>query len=120
MLKPIYVRHVLEGLAMEANNRPKFEWAGVLILITAAVARHDEPIDPATLFDGDDRDWRWAGVKAAELLAAGLRHGAEGIGFEHAAEVRSIVGTIPIFNYSTHSFLASHLDGIVSIWDTQQ
>jgi hypothetical protein len=55
---------------------------------------HDEPIDPATLFDGDDRDWRWAGVKAAELLAAGLRHGAEGIGFEHAAEVRSIVGTL--------------------------
>lgn len=94
VLKPIYVRQELEGLAMAANNRPKFEWAGVLTLITSAVARHDEPIDPATLFDGDDRDWSWAGVKAAELLAAGLRQGAEGIAFEHAVQVRSIVGTL--------------------------
>jgi len=94
VLKPIYLRQVLESLAMAANNRRKFEWAGVLTLITAAVARHDEPIDPATLFDGDDRDWSWARVKAAELLAAGLRQGAEGIAFEHAAQVRSIVGTL--------------------------
>jgi hypothetical protein len=93
VLKPIHVRQVLEGLAMAANNRPKFEWVGVRTLITSAVARHDEPIDPATLFDGDDRDWSWAGVKAAELLAAGLRQGAEGIAFEHAVQVRSIVGT---------------------------
>ena len=77
----------------ECAARPKFEWAGVLTLITSAVARHGEPIDPATLFDGDDRDWSWAGVKAAELLAAGLRQGAEGIAFEHAVQVRSIVGT---------------------------
>jgi hypothetical protein len=30
-----------------------------LELITEALARHGEPIDPATLFDGDDRDWSW-------------------------------------------------------------
>ena len=93
-LKPIYVRQVLEGLAMAANNRRKFKWGGVLELITAALARHDEPIDPATLFDGDDRDWSWASVKAAELLAAGLKQGAEGIAFEHADRVRSIVETL--------------------------
>ena len=29
-LKPIYVRQVLEGLTMAANNRRKFEWGGVL------------------------------------------------------------------------------------------
>jgi hypothetical protein len=93
-LKPVYVRQVLEGLAMAANNRRKFDWGGVLKLITAAVARHHEPIDPATLFDGDDRDWSWASAKAAELLAAGLRQGAEGIAFEHADQVRSIVETL--------------------------
>jgi len=91
VLKPVYVRQVLEGLAMAANNRRKFEWGGVLKLIVAAVARHDETIDPATLFGGDDRDWSWAGVKAAELLAAGLRQGAEGTAFKHADQVRSIV-----------------------------
>lgn len=90
-LKPVYVRHVLEGLAMAANNRRRFGWGGVLRLIAAAIERHDEPIDPTTLFDGDDRDWGWASVKTAELLAAGLRQGAEGIAFEHATQVRSIV-----------------------------
>ena len=94
VLKPIYVRQVLDGLVMAANNRRKLEWAGVLGLIAAAIARHDEPIDPATLFDGDDRDWSWTSVKAAELLAAGLRQGAEGISFQHADEVRSIAGTL--------------------------
>ena len=93
-LKPIYVRQVLEGLAMAANNRRKFEWTSVLELITAALARHNEPIDPTTLFDGDDRDWSWASVKAAELLAGGLKQGAEGIAFEHADCVRSIVETL--------------------------
>jgi hypothetical protein len=94
VLKPVYVRQVLEGLAMAANNRRKFEWTGVLELITAALARHDEPIDPTTLFDGDDRDWSWAGVKAAELLAAGLKQGAEGIALEHADRGCSIVATL--------------------------
>ena len=93
-LKPIYVRQVLEGLAMAVNNRRKFKWGGVLELIAAALARHDEPIDPTTLFDGDDRDWSWACVKAAELLAGGLKQGAEGITFEHADSVRSIVETL--------------------------
>jgi hypothetical protein len=92
-LKPVYIRQVLEALEMAANNRRRFEWRGVLDLIAAAVARHNEPIDAATLFDGDDGDWRWTTVKAAELLAAGLRQGAEGIAFEHAAQVRSIVET---------------------------
>ena len=79
---------------MAANNRRQFEWSGVLELITAALARHDEPIDPTTVFDGDDRDWKWATVKAAELLAGGLKQGAEGIAFEHADRVRSIVETL--------------------------
>ncbi len=94
VLRPIYIRQVLEGLAMAASNRWKFEWAGVLKLITAAVMRHDEPIDFAMLFDGDDRDWSWTNVKAAELLAAGLRQGSEGIAFGHGAQVRSIVETL--------------------------
>jgi hypothetical protein len=93
-LKPIYVRQILEGLAMAANNRRTFEWGGVLELITAALARHDEPIDRTTLFDGDDRDWSWACVKTAELLTAGLRQGAQGIAFGLADQVRSIVETL--------------------------
>jgi hypothetical protein len=93
-LKPVYVRQMLEGLAMGASNRREFEWGGVLELITAALARRDEPIDPATLFDGDDRNWSWASAKATELVAAGLKQGAEGIPFEHADRVRFIVETL--------------------------
>jgi hypothetical protein len=93
-LKPVYVRQVLEGVTMAVNNRRKVEWGGLLELIAAAVARRDESIEPATLFDGDDHDWSWASVKAGELLAAGLRQGDDGIAFSHAGQVRSIVETV--------------------------
>jgi hypothetical protein len=90
-LKPIYVRQILEGLAMPAINRRNFAWGDVLRLIAHTLGQFGQPIDPATMFDGDDRSWTWACMKAAELLAAGLRQGAGGIDFEHAALVRSII-----------------------------
>jgi len=90
-LKSIYVRQVLEGLAIPANNRANFQWGSVLKLIESTLAQFGQRIDPSTISDGDDRNWTWACVKAGELLAAGLRHGADGIAFEHADQVRTII-----------------------------
>jgi hypothetical protein len=90
-LTPVYVRHVLEGLEVVANNRANFSWGNVLKLIESAFARFHDSIDPSTVFDGDDRSWTWACIKAAELLAAGLRRGAEGIGFEHTNQVHMAI-----------------------------
>jgi hypothetical protein len=90
-LRPIYVRRILEGLQNAASNRRDFELGNVLKLVESAYDRYDQVIDPATLSEGDDKNWRWTCMTASELLAAGLRRGAEGIGFEHAACVRSLV-----------------------------
>jgi hypothetical protein len=90
-LKPIYVRRILEGLQNAASNQRDFEWGNVLKLVEFTYDQYDRVIDPATLSEGDDKNWGWACMTASEFLAAGLRRGAEGIGFEHAALVHSLV-----------------------------
>ena len=92
--KPVYVRQVLSSLEGAANNRREFGWSRVLKLIEVALEHYNDKIDPTALFEGDDPDWKWSGAKAAELLAAGLRLGADGIPFEHADQVRSIIDRI--------------------------
>jgi hypothetical protein len=92
-LRPIYIRRVLEGLQSAANNERDFDWGKVLKLIEFAYSQHSQVIDPATLAQGDDKDWTWTRHTAGELLAAGLRRGASGIGFEHTALVRALVRT---------------------------
>jgi hypothetical protein len=92
-LKPIYIRRVLEGLQNAASNQRDFQWAKVLKLIEFAYSQYSQGVDPGTLTEGDDKSWRWTCMTASELLAAGLRRGVEGIGFEHAALVRTLVFT---------------------------
>jgi hypothetical protein len=92
-LKPIYVRRVLEGLQNAASNQRDFQWGNVLKLIEFAYAQYGREIDPGTVVEGDDKNWRWACMTASELLAAGLRRGAGSIGFEHSALVRTLVFT---------------------------
>lgn len=92
-LKPIYIRRLLEGLQSAANNERVFDWGKVLKLIEFAYNQYSQVINPATLTEGDDKDWTWACHTAGELLAAGLRRGASGIGFEHTALVRALVRT---------------------------
>jgi hypothetical protein len=90
-LKPIYVRRVLEGLKTAASNRRDLEWGNVLELIEFTYSQFNNPINPATLSEGDDQNWTWACMTASELLAAGLGRGKDGIAFEYAAPVRSLV-----------------------------
>jgi hypothetical protein len=93
-LRPIYVRRLMEGLENAANNRHAFPWDAVLRLIERTLARAATPIDPASMLEGDDADWSWTQLAAADLLAEGLRQGASGIAFEHAARVQSLVLTM--------------------------
>ena len=92
-LRPIYVRRVLEGLQSVANNERDFDWGKVLKLIEFTYSQLGQVIDLATLAEGDDKDWIWACHAAGELLVAGLRRGAKGIGFEHTAHVWTLVRT---------------------------
>ena len=91
VVKPIYIRRILEGLQDPASNQRGFDWRNVLKLVEFTYAQYNRVINPATLSEGDDPDWAWVCMTASELLAAGLRHGADGIGFDHAPFVRSLV-----------------------------
>jgi hypothetical protein len=93
-LKPIYIRRVMEGLQKVASHERKFAWGNVLKLIEFTFAQFSESVDASSIAEGDDPDWRWACMTGSELLAAGLRRGAGGIEFEHAALVRSLVLTL--------------------------
>jgi hypothetical protein len=98
-VKPIYIRRVLEGLQNATNNAKGFDWDKVLRLIEHVVGQLHQTIDPATVAEGDDKDWIWACKAASETLAAGLRRGAAGIAFTHTAAVQrlaiSIIKTVP-------------------------
>jgi hypothetical protein len=78
-LRPIYIRRVLEGLQSVANNERDFDWGKVLKLIEFAYSQHSEVIDPATLAEGDDKDWTWAchtavcGGSGLETIVRGAR-----------------------------------------------
>lgn len=88
-LSPIYVRHVLEGLSNTSKNKNDLDWNGTLALIEA-VARPAVQPSPSGI-EGDDPDWSWTRTTATELLASGLRQGADGIPFAHAGFVQRLI-----------------------------
>jgi hypothetical protein len=89
--KPLYIRRTLEGLQNATSNGQRFEWTNVLKLIEHVFGQLHQTIDPAAVAEGDDKDWIWACQTASETLSSGLGRGAGGIGFEHAAAIRSLV-----------------------------
>jgi hypothetical protein len=88
-LPPIYVRRILEGLSNALNNKNDLDWSGALALIEA-VARPTAQRPPSGI-EGDDPDWSWSRKAAIELLASGLRRGADGIPFAYAGLVQELI-----------------------------
>jgi hypothetical protein len=93
-LRPIYVRRLLEGFDAKARNNGKFAWGPVLKLLESVAARLRQPNNTFLAVEGDDKDWRWACSASASLLKSGLRHGKDGIPYEHSPEVLSIILTL--------------------------
>ena len=87
-LPAIYVRNVLQGLENAAINKNDLDWTNALGLIAAAVRPASRP--PSGI-EGDDPDWSWSRKAAAELLAAGLRQGENGIPFTQAEFVQELI-----------------------------
>jgi hypothetical protein len=88
-LPATYVRNVLQGLTNAAINKNKLNWDGALALIRP-ILEHRFGSTTSGL-EGDDPDWSWSRKAAAELLAHGLREGAEAIAFAHAATVEALI-----------------------------
>jgi hypothetical protein len=89
-VRPVYIRHLFNGLKGAAANGQIFEWANALKLVKFTYSQFGQSIDPTAATEGDDHDLSWACAAASELLLAGLRRGEGGIGFEHAAQLRSL------------------------------
>lgn len=93
-LPAIDVHRLLDGLTDAARNQRDFPWASVLQLLDRTFTRLNDPIAPASVAEGDDPTWYWACAAGGELLKAGLRRGATGIGFDHKAVVQDLVLTL--------------------------
>lgn len=88
-LPSIYVRNALQGLVNAAINKNKLDWDGALALIRAILERPSRKMSSG--LEGDDPDDAWSRKAAAELLAHGLREGAEGLSFTYAENVRALI-----------------------------
>ncbi|MEH2480557.1 hypothetical protein V1282_003914 [Nitrobacteraceae bacterium AZCC 2146] len=91
-LPTIYIRRLLEGLVMASNNKNDLDWGGALALMKAVA---DPTLQsPPSGMEGDDPDWSWTRKAAIELLASGLRRGADGIPIAHAKLVQELILTL--------------------------
>jgi hypothetical protein len=79
----LYVRAVLEGLENASNNRAGIDWDGATALIAKVIQSGERP---SSGLEGDDTDSSWCRKAAADLLASGLRQGAQGIPFRHGIQ----------------------------------
>lgn len=88
-LPAIYVRRLLEGLTFAANNKNELDWTGALDLLASILDPKHKFV--ASGMTGDDRDWSWARKAIMDLLASGLRRGAEGPAFTSVERVQAMI-----------------------------
>jgi hypothetical protein len=79
VLRPIYVRRILEGLDTPARSSKDVSWDNALALIARTVSRVNEPIDAAEVLEGDDKNWQWTAFAAVDLLKTLLRRGDDAV-----------------------------------------
>jgi hypothetical protein len=89
-LRPVFIRHFLDGLRQPAANGTDLDWTACFELLDAVLVRFDDGAKDAHAA-GDDTDWSWAVRSAIELLAASLARGKGGMPFAHAERVRALV-----------------------------
>jgi hypothetical protein len=89
-LRPVFIRHLLDGLRQPAANGVDLDWASCLGLLDTVVARAKIESSVA-LVPGDDSDWSRAIRSAIDLLTASFGRGAKGMPFAHAERVRPLV-----------------------------
>jgi hypothetical protein len=89
--RPVFIRHVLDGLRMATANGAKIEWAPCLELLGAILERSEATQGDPISVPGDDPDWSWTLHSAIGWLASALSRGAGGVAFVHADVVQSLV-----------------------------
>lgn len=90
-VRPIFIRHMLDGLRQSTANGAKVDWVQCLELTRRIVEKSELATVHSLATPGDDPDWSWALRSAVEWLASALRRGADGVPFIHADAVRMTV-----------------------------
>jgi hypothetical protein len=90
-LRPVFIRHLLDGLRLPTANGVKIEWPSCFDLLEAVLKRTAPGQDAQPPVPGDDADWSWTLQSGIEWLAVALRRGADGIPFVHADRVQALV-----------------------------
>jgi hypothetical protein len=90
-LRPLFIRHLLDGLRQPTATGAKIDWVQCLELVKCILERSVATPESSATVPGDDPDWTWALRSAVEWLASALRRGADGVPFVHADTVRMLV-----------------------------
>ena len=90
-LRPLFIRHLLDGLRQPTATDARIDWAQCLELVKCLLRKSGATPDGSAAVPGDDPDWSWALRSAVEWLASALRRGADGVPFVHAETVRMVV-----------------------------
>ena len=90
-LRPVFIRHLLDGLRQPTANGVKIEWSSCFELLEAVLKRTEPGQEALSPVPGDDADWSWSLQSGIEWLAAALRRGADGIPFVYAERVQALV-----------------------------
>jgi hypothetical protein len=89
-LRPLFIRHLLDGLRQATANGAKVDWVQCLELVKCILELSEGTPDSSATIPGDDPDWSWAVRSAVEWLASALGRGADGVAFIHDDTVRMV------------------------------
>ena len=90
-LRPLFIRHLLDGLRQPTANGARVDWVQCLELVKCILEKSDATPEASAAVLGEDPDWSWALRSAVEWLASALRRGADGVPFVHADTLRIAV-----------------------------
>lgn len=89
-LRPVFIRHFLDGLRQPAANGLELDWASIFDLLDTVIARATLESGAASA-PGDDGDWSWTVRSAIDVLASSFGRGAGGMPFAHGERARGLV-----------------------------
>jgi hypothetical protein len=93
-LRPLFIRHLFDGLRQATQQNATMDWTQCLVLVQAVIERSKADHAIPVPLPGDDPDWSWTLKAATDWLSAGLARGADGIAFGHCSTVRALVLTM--------------------------
>lgn len=90
-LRPLFVRHVFDGLRWALENNSSIDWAECLSLAETTMKRTTEGVPASDLIEGDDPDWSWTEKSIVDWITTGFRRGTDGPPFNLHDRARKLV-----------------------------